>query len=251
MTSTQSITSPASPDGQGTKPGAALPRQRPWSDGGREEAFVAHVQKLCADPGARTALRTGLRKDLDSVPRMHRLVAPLLPQDHTPEDVQRAYYAIAAMIAAQPRHSFHDTQASDGAPGGENTVNETDHTASTPKAPVRGGRTSLGAAFAAGVGSGRDSQMRQASAEARLNLLTRQSLPGLHRHLPAAVAYLRSLDVDIDFAQLLSDLAHWRRHSGRIARRWLQDYYRLRAQADRENADQRDQEELAETAIAE
>ncbi|MCP9946018.1 type I-E CRISPR-associated protein Cse2/CasB [Streptomyces somaliensis] len=248
MTSTTPMASPGGPDRPGR--GAVLPRQRPSSDGGREEDFVAHVQKLCADPGARTALRSGLRKDLDSVPRMHRLVAPRLPQDHTPEDVQRAYYAVAAMIAAQPRHSFHDTHDSDGAQDGEDTVDEVAPT-STRKKPARPGRSSLGAAFAAAVGTGRDSQMRQASAEARLNLLTRQSLPGLHRHLPASVAYLRSLDVDVDFAQLLSDLAHWRRHSGRIARRWLQDYYRLRAQADREEADKRDQEELTEAGAAE
>ncbi|CAL9631075.1 hypothetical protein SUDANB99_06030 (plasmid) [Streptomyces sp. enrichment culture] len=263
MTSTTPMASPGSPDGPGTEPGVVLPRQRPSSDGGgREENFVAHVRKLCGDPGARTALRTGLRKDLDAVPRMHRLVAPWLPQDRTPEDVQRAYYAVAAMIAAQPRHSFNDAQDSedaqdaddaqvpDGAQDGEGAVDGAAHAGSTRKKPVRTGRSSLGAAFAAAVGSGRDSQMREASAEARLNLLTRQSLPGLHRHLPSAVAYLRSRDVDVDFAQLLSDLAHWRRHSGRIARRWLQDYYRLRAKAEQENADQRDQEELAETGTA-
>ncbi|MEU2182418.1 type I-E CRISPR-associated protein Cse2/CasB [Streptomyces thermolilacinus] len=256
MTSTEPMASPGSSDGPGTEPGVVLPRQRPSSDGGREEVFVAHIRKLCADPGARTALRSGLRKDLDSVPRMHRLVAPWLPQDHTPDDVQRAYYAVAAMIAAQPRHSFNDAQGSDDAQGfdgvqdGEGAVDEAAHAGSTRKKPVRAGRSSLGAAFAAAVGSGRDNQMREASAEARLNLLTRQSLPGLHRHLPAAVAYLRSLDIDVDFAQLLSDLAHWRRHSDRIARRWLQDYYRLRAKAEQENADQRDQEELAETGTA-
>jgi CRISPR system Cascade subunit CasB len=250
------MASPGSSDGPETEPGVVLPRQRPSSDGGREEAFVAHVRKLCADPGARTALRTGLRKDLDAVPRMHRLVAPWLPQDHTPEDVQRAYYAVAAMIAAQPRHSFNDARSSDGAQDsngaqdGEGADVEAAHTASTRDKAVRTGRSSLGAAFAAAVGSGRDSQMRQQAAEARLNLLTRQSLPGLHRHLPAAVAYLRSLDVDVNFAQLLSDLAQWRRHSGRISRRWLQDYYRLCAQADRENANQRDREELAETGTA-
>ncbi|MFF8387404.1 type I-E CRISPR-associated protein Cse2/CasB [Streptomyces kanasensis] len=253
MTSTASATPPDS-----TSPsGPVLPQQRAARGERREETFVARITTLCADPGARTALRSGLRKDLDAVPRMHKLVAPWLPQDHTPEDVQRAYYAVAAMIAAQPRFAFTAAREPDAA-GDSDTATAGADTAGDPAAAVpatdtraRRSGSSLGAAFAAAVGTGRDSQMREASAEARLNLLTRQSLPGLHRHLPAAVAYLRSLDVDVDFAQLLSDLAHWQRHSGRIARRWLQDYYRLRAQAERAKAEQRDAEAIADTSAAE
>lgn len=246
MTST---TPPAPPSSTGPS-GPAVPRQRRGHDQGREEAFVTRIQTLCADSGARTALRSGLRKDLDAVPRMHKLVAPWLPQDHTPEDVQRAYYAVASMIAAQPRFSF--TTAQDNHQVDDGTGTAADEAPAEPGTPARArrSRSSLGAAFAQAVGTGRDSQMREATAEARLHLLTRQSLPGLHRHLPAAVSYLRQLDVDVDFAQLLSDLAHWRRHSGRIARRWLQDYYRLRAQADHDNAARRDEEEAVAPSAA-
>ncbi|MEU9146568.1 type I-E CRISPR-associated protein Cse2/CasB [Streptomyces sp. NPDC048349] len=217
---------------------ASVPGQRTAERASRERNFVLWVQQLCAqDPGARAALRSGLRKDLDAVPRMHRFIAPYLPDDRTPREVQQAYYAIASMIAAQPRPAppGNPTPTDDqDVPAGPSDPGPS---AATAPAGSSGWGTSLGAAFAAAVGPGREGRMRETSAESRLNLLTRQSLPGLHRHLPAAVAHLRSLDVPVDFAQLLSDLAHWPRHSGRIARRWLQDYYRIRARDDRADAE--------------
>ncbi|BAJ32231.1 MULTISPECIES: type I-E CRISPR-associated protein Cse2/CasB [Kitasatospora] len=70
--------------------------------------------------------------------------------------------------------------------------------------------------------------MRESSAETRLNLLSRQSVDGLHRHLPGAVRQLREAGAPVDWAQLLVDLARWRRYGGEIKRRWLQDFYRER-----------------------
>ncbi|MFJ9646519.1 type I-E CRISPR-associated protein Cse2/CasB [Streptomyces sp. NPDC101206] len=201
---------------------------------------MAWVERLCAeDPGARAALRSGLRKDVDAVVRMHRFVAPWLPQDRTPREVQQAYYAVASMIAAQPRSVAVVGEGATGPAQGDSggVVPGPEGVGGTGL--VRG--SSLGAAFAAAVGGGREAVMREGTAETRLNLLTRQSLPGLHRHLPASVAYLRSLDVRVDFAQLLADLSHWQRHSGRIARRWLQDYYRIRARDAYEAAKKADQ----------
>ncbi|MFD3781207.1 type I-E CRISPR-associated protein Cse2/CasB [Streptomyces sp. NPDC058612] len=222
-----------------------LPGQRTAERPGREKDFVLWVQRLCAqDPGARAALRSGLRKDLEAVPRMHRFVAPWLPHDRTPREVQQAYYAIASMIAAQPR----STPGSRTTAGEDEPADTGDAVPGSAPAGAAGGQpgwgTSLGAAFAAAAGSGREASMRENAAENRLNLLTRQSLAGLHRHLPAAVAHLRSLGVPVDFAQLLSDLSHWPRHSGRIARRWLQDYYRIRARDERAAADQADTDAL-------
>lgn len=222
-----------------------LPGQRTAERQGREKDFVLWVQRLCAqDPGARAALRSGLRKDLEAVPRMHRFVAPWLPHDRTPREVQQAYYAIASMIAAQPR----STPGSGTAAGQDEPVVPGDASPGPIPDRAAGGQvgrgTSLGAAFAAAAGAGRAAGMRESAAENRLNLLTRQSLAGLHRHLPAAVAHLSSLGVPVDFAQLLSDLSHWPRHSGQISRRWLQDYYRIRARDDRAAADQADADTL-------
>lgn len=224
----------------------AIPMQTTGDRKRRERAFVAWVERRCADdPGARTALRSGLRKNLDVVPRMHRLVAPWLPTDSTPEDVQRAYYTVASMIAAQPRSTFvssgHDS-------AGQDEPGTADAPQSSPRA-APGFAHGLGISFAKAVvqAPGRDKAMREATAESRLNLLTRQSLPGLHRHLPAAAAYLRACDVPVDWAQLLVDLTHWRQDSGHIARRWLQDYYRLREKDNREAAARRDEEDAGPT----
>ncbi|KFF98124.1 hypothetical protein IQ62_27060 [Streptomyces scabiei] len=211
-------------------------------------AFTRWIEELCRDdPGARTALRSGLRRGLDDVPRMHRFVSPWLPRNgQVPQSEQRAYYAVAAMIAAQPRTSYAAPDAAIGPdsapvsdPGSESEAGASE----TAPAPRYG--QSLGHAFALAVteSPGRDREMRESTAEARLNLLTRQSLNGLHRHLPAAVGYLRETGVPIDWAQLLSDLAAWPAHSKTISRRWLQHYYIQRTKALREHADRADQTE--------
>ncbi|MER5556711.1 type I-E CRISPR-associated protein Cse2/CasB [Streptomyces sp. NPDC002793] len=217
-------------------PAGRIPQQNSNARASRSHAFTNWVAQVSReDPGARSALRSGLRKDLDSVRRMHRLVAPWLPEQRS-EDVERAYYAVAAMIAAQPRSALGVPQST--ADGGEQR-----DAAPTP----RRRRATLGTAFATAVveGPGREKEMRAGTAESRLNLLTRQSVNGLHRHLPASVGYLRSLGVDIDWGQLLDDVGNWRRQSGRISRTWLQDFYRLRDKSLALQADDADEKELA------
>ncbi|WP_299536807.1 type I-E CRISPR-associated protein Cse2/CasB [uncultured Streptomyces sp.] len=236
--------SPAATETAGAPVAAATVPHQGHVRGTRAQSFVREMERLCReDPGARSALRSGLRKDLDAVHRMHRLVATWLPAQRTSDDVQRAYYAVAAMIAAQPRSApaARDDAADD--PEGPDE---------TPQAPgtTRRSGVSLGTAFAVAVteGPGREKEMREGTAESRLNLLTRQSLNGLHRHLPASVGYLRSLGVDIDWVRLLDDLGTWRTRSGRISRTWLQDYYRLRGKATARLADAGDEEELVAEA---
>lgn len=210
----------------------------------RAQAFTTWIERTCSDdPGARSALRSGWRRGLDDAHRMHRFIAPWLPQGaQTSEHEQRAFYTVAAMIAAQPRSRYAAAEEPESEPTAE-TIGQAHDTGQTQR-PDRYG-PSLGAAFAAAVtrSPGREREMREATAEARLNLLTRQSTNGLHRHLPAAVRYLRELDVPVDWAQLLDDVSAWSAYSKRISRRWLQDYYRLRAQALHAQADQADQQE--------
>lgn len=235
-------TPPATAQGTVSPPAASrsIPQQVRSSRSRGSRAFTSWVVQVSReDPGARSALRSGLRKDLDSVRRMHRLVAPWLPESRSP-DVERAYYAVAAMIASQPRVALAVAEGTDDDPVGP------DNDEQVPTTSVRR-RVSLGTAFATAVaeGPGREKEMRAGTAESRLNLLTRQSVNGLHRHLPASVGYLRSLDVDVDWAQLLDDLGNWRRNSGRISRTWLQDFYRLRARDAARQADEADEKELA------
>ncbi|GAA2258419.1 hypothetical protein GCM10010415_20140 [Streptomyces atrovirens] len=220
--------------------------------------YVEEITTRCGeDPGVRVALRKGLRRGLDDVSPLHRIVAPWLPEERG-EAEERAFYAVAAMIADRPRHSF-TSRADDETPGPDGqgptatTENESEPSPTTHEEPTsaeeqkpiaRARRDSLGASFArAVVSQGGQSGVRQDTAEARLNLLTRQSLEGLHRHLPASIRLLRSGDTDVDFAVLLADLAAWPQYSKAISRRWLQDFYRIRNAAIEAAARRRDSED--------
>lgn len=210
--------------------------------------YVEEITARCgADPGVRVALRKGLRRGLNDVGSLHRIVAPWLPEERG-EAEERAFYAVAAIIADRPRHSFtapdpdpdettpepdgQDLAAAGNEPNTSSTAGKEAVPAEGRKAPARARRDSLGASFArAVIAQGGQTGVRQDTAEARLNLLTRQSLEGLHRHLPGIVRLLRAGDTDIDFAVLLADLAAWPRYSKAISRRWLQDFYRIRNSA--------------------
>lgn len=98
----------------------------------------------------------------------------------------------------------------------------------------------FGQCLAEGVDRG---ALRESAAEARLNLLTRQSVDGVHRHLPAAVRVLADRPGSVDWAQLLVDLRWWDNYRDQITRRWLQSFYRTRSQAEREAAEQADRDE--------
>ncbi|MET8540176.1 type I-E CRISPR-associated protein Cse2/CasB [Kitasatospora sp. NPDC004799] len=244
MSTTSTIPGPAKPadDTVGTtKEPSLIPSL------GRARAFTARIDKRShEDPGVRAALRRGVGKDLDAVPFMHRYVASWLTEDQTrSRDVQRAFYTVASLIAAQRRDQYAaakaETPKKSGAeeqPTGEGTT-AADAAPDTPGHPAdrpedteagtakRVPPRSLGHAFADGVTKGGQSAgLRETSAETRLNLLSRQSVDGLHRHLPGAVRQLRGCDVEIDWAQLLIDLCQWRRRSGAVKRTWLQDYHR-------------------------
>jgi CRISPR system Cascade subunit CasB len=194
-------------------------------------SFTDEVRRLCAqDPGARSALRTGLRRSVDD-PRlrpMHRLVAPLLPEDDDRESTMQAYYTVAALIAAQPRHSFRaENQTEDEDREGGEQSGKGGKKAQQPKTSEV--PESLGGSLAQAA-TAKGASMRLSAAESRVNLLARQSLRGIQLHLPATVNQLHGTDALIDWARLLSDLVDWQRYSGRITRRWLQDFYRGTAQ---------------------
>ncbi|MEV7783158.1 type I-E CRISPR-associated protein Cse2/CasB [Kitasatospora sp. NPDC088351] len=253
MTDTMTIPAPDRPPAQeNPKPAtSSVPAL------GRARAFTAWIDRRSHDdPGVRAALRRGAGKGLDEVSFMHRFVASWLTEEQLRDrDVQRAHYTVAVLIAAQRRSQYAATAAEprprpEPVPGA--AAGDVPPAAVTP----RYGRN-LGRSFADGVakaGPGNGNGLREASAETRLNMLTRQSVDGLHRHLPGAVRQLRDRDVDVDWAQLLVDLCRWKRHSGEIKRRWLQDYYRaLQADGERRarEADlQRDEDADAATADA-
>ncbi|MFA3842155.1 type I-E CRISPR-associated protein Cse2/CasB [Streptomyces aureus] len=204
--------------------------------------FTARIERLCrTDPGARAALRAGLRRDLDH-PRaraMHRLLTPLLPEERDDKTAQ-AHYTVASLIAAQPRHAFapdqdNDEDTADEQGAVKKQVHQEDGEPDEEAAPPD--PTSYGSSFGATLGQAviaKGASMRMSAAESRINLLTRQSLRGIHLHLPAAVNQVRTTGTSIDWGQLLADLVDWPYQSGRISRRWLQDFYRITARADQD-----------------
>ncbi|MFB7999852.1 type I-E CRISPR-associated protein Cse2/CasB [Streptomyces sp. NPDC056002] len=205
-------------------------------------AFTARIERLCrTDPGARAALRAGLRRDLDH-PRaraMHRLLTPLLPEECDDKTAQ-AHYTVASLIAAQPRHAFapdqdNDEDTADEQGAVKKQVHHEDGEPDEEAAPPD--PTPYGSSFGATLGRAviaKGASMRMSAAESRINLLTRQSLRGIHLHLPAAVNQVRTTGTSIDWGQLLADLVDWPYQSGRISRRWLQDFYRITARADQD-----------------
>ncbi|MFE6160024.1 type I-E CRISPR-associated protein Cse2/CasB [Streptomyces sp. NPDC056486] len=208
-------------------------------------AFAQHIERLCrTDPGARAALRAGLRRDLDH-PRtraMHRLLTPRLPEGCDDKTAQ-AHYTVASLIAAQPRHAFARDQDDDqeldadtaDEQGAQNKQVRPDGQPNEKAAPPD--PAPYGSSFGATLGQAviaKGASMRLSAAESRINLLTRQSLRGIHLHLPGAVNQVRAADASIDWGQLLADLVDWPYQSGRISRRWLQDFYRITARADQD-----------------
>ncbi|WP_236073968.1 type I-E CRISPR-associated protein Cse2/CasB [Streptomyces tardus] len=209
----------------------------------RYDRFTDFVEHRCStDPGARKALEKGVGKDLDSVPSMHVVIAHLVPTASA--STERAYYAVAAMIAEQARRQQ--------VPGPDTTLpDESSGDAPLPAAeePPAAARqedygTSLGATFAAAVAEvpGMRRSMRRGSAESYLNALCKHQINALHRHLPHQVRHLRSLEIPVDYGRLLQDLIDWPQYSGRITRRWLQDFYRALNEEDRAKVEEADLE---------
>lgn len=216
----------------------------------RYQAYVRWVESTCGnDPGARTTLRNGLGRGLDDiryVRGMHRLIARWLPRGTDTSDAeQRAYYTVASLIAAQPRHSFAKDEPETAPDAPEDVAppaGPEDETEAASSGKAYG--DSLGVAFAEAVlTGGGNREMRLSTAETRLHLLTRQSVDGLHRHLPSTVRFLRDADAKIDYARLMADLTDWPARQGRISRRWLQDFYSRYAKSKNEAASAADADE--------
>lgn len=205
------------------------------------------LERVAKSPGDRAALRRSLGRtpqDVLSHPAIAivaRHVPDLLdPTDKSSntraisvveaESVERAFYAVAALIAVQPRQSPQDeADQADTEPDnteeqaeGRETSSAEDDLAERPDPPVQ---RSLGTTLALAVAPPQ-SPLRHETIEARLHLLCRQRLDGLHRQLPRLIAQLRATRVPVDWPRLVVDLARWETESDHVAKQWLQDYYR-------------------------
>ncbi|MFI1935616.1 type I-E CRISPR-associated protein Cse2/CasB [Streptomyces purpureus] len=226
------------------------------------DTFATRVRQACTHPGTQQALRAALARPLDEVPA--RTHAALLRQGLVPDRAgnadKRAYYAIAALIAARPRAERRadadDLHAADGHDEGDS---DTTQPADDPGALARQSQpagaaglqlswgTSLGEAMAeltarrarAAVPQEGDAKRPPANkdkingVEQRLHLLVRQDIEELHRMLPAVARQLGSAGVPLDYGRLLHDLLRWPRRRDDTARRWLEDFYRTLRRSDR------------------
>jgi CRISPR system Cascade subunit CasB len=169
------------------------------------DRFISYVHRLCESTRTRAELRRGLGLPVERCNYMHRYLVPWL-RDHDQNDAERrrAYYAVAALIAARPR------TVRAAAPGGPSAVSWYE-------------RANLGASLGQGVAKG---VLKTNSAESVLHLMTRQSSGAVHSGLPALVRQLQGGGIAVDWAVLLEDLAWWNRNRDRIATRWLDSYFR-------------------------
>jgi CRISPR system Cascade subunit CasB len=185
----------------------------------KQERFVDRIVEVSRrDAGRRAQLRRGLRLPPERAVTMHAVVAPWLEPDE-PRSRERAYYAVAAMIADQTRSA---RSADDAGVEADPDTEEPAAQQSTPG--LAGSRSNLGASLAEAVR--RDRGLAAGSAEKRLHLLVRQDLDGVHRQLPPLVRHLRTIGVPVDWPQLLDDLTAWPYRRDRITKTWLQSYYR-------------------------
>lgn len=187
--------------------------------------LVATATRAIGGPDKRR--RVALRRALGRPPEhpaargAHMVVAPVLPEEPDPA-LERAWYAVAAMMAAQPREARSETIGEDDAEAAE----ESDPAPSQPEADADDDaeeRQTLGATLGRAVGRG---ALRGDTIEARLHLMCRQDVEGVHRHLPRLIATLRADLVPVDWVRLAVDLARWGTDRDQVTKRWLQDYYR-------------------------
>jgi CRISPR system Cascade subunit CasB len=182
------------------------------------DALAREVTRLARNsPADRSVLRHSLGKSPKDVALgVHRIVVPFVP-DHAPESAERAYYAVAALIASQPR----DARAGTGDSREDSTPPPRDvPDGQRPAAGQR--RQNLGSSLALAVDQGGNAN----SLENHLQLLARQDLDGVYRHLPRLILQLRGDQVHIDWGVLIRDLTRWAHDPRQVAKEWAQDYYR-------------------------
>lgn len=179
----------------------------------RADQMIKHLRtEVLPVPGRRAAVRAALGQEPGDPRtfRAYREISEFLPP--SPFRLQeRAFFAVAAMLCAQPASNRRQ----------EITVADPakDDSRQTGTREQR----SLGGSCAQVVNRGR---VAQKSMEARLHQLCRVGATGVHRQLPRVVHHLRGVGVEINWVELIDDLAAWEMARDHIAARWLREFYR-------------------------
>lgn len=215
------------------------------------------TKRVADEPAVRATLRRGVGRRVEdpAMLPLHAFVTPYLGDLHegtspgwtpTPnEAVERAFYAAAALIAAQSRQ-VRDRDAGHGAGSevaeqqidagevdkaeGPSSVQEDALEAQDATGPpgARDDKKSekrhgLGSALGTAVGKG---YLNADTTEQRLHLLCRQSLDGVHVQLPRLLAHAQKRGVEIVWGHLVLDLARWGGERDRVAKEWAQGFHR-------------------------
>lgn len=201
------------------------------------DRMVEHLQERVRDePAVRAVLRraSGKRVEDPAVLPVHGFVARYLDRLLTSieederarwrfpeEDVERAFYGVAAMLAAQPRQA-RDRIGGEDEDTADQKATDTEDTERRPSDPLRR-RSNLGAALGKAVTRGR---LNADTTEERLHLLCRQSVDGAHAQLPRLILHANDKDVPIDWGRLALDLSRWGADRDSVAKEWVQGYHR-------------------------
>lgn len=189
------------------------------------DALARAVTRITArSPGDRSVLRHSLGKaPREAALGVHRIVVPFLPE-HASEAAERAYYMVAALIASQGRQARD--QAGDGPEAVPGATASQDTADGARVSAVR--RRNLGYSLAQAAHKGAKDKSK--NLEDRLELLARQDVDGLYRHLPRLILQLRGDQVRIDWGVLIRDLTRWASDPRQVAKEWAQSFYRTSEQ---------------------
>ena len=207
------------------------------------DRMVKRVSTQVVDePAIRATLRRAVGKEITdpSVLPVHGFVTPYLPApSEKPEPyeryrfpeaaVERAFYAVAALIAGQTRQARdqgteEESEALDEAESSGKAPRATDTTGENDERSRRKQRLNLGATLGKAVTK---DLLKADTTEARLHLLCRQSVEGTHKQLPRLIQHLRGQEMPIDWGVLVLDLARWGGDRDAVAKEWVQGYHRV------------------------
>jgi len=167
--------------------------------------FIAHLEKMVneQDLGALANLRRGLGKPPGSTREMDRWVLRYVPTGAR-GDQENVYYLVAALFA----YWYQST-------------NDVPH---NPPQNLGSSLRMLVDLEAAGNNNRDEIEKRT---EKRLVALLNSHLDDLPKHLQHIVSLLKSKDIPVNWAQLLSDVQNWHREDREIQRCWARGFWKI------------------------
>lgn len=167
-----------------------------------EQEFIKYLESLVnnKDRGAIANLRRGLGKPPGSVPQMDRYVLKFVSEDSRVEQ-EEPYYLVAALFGFW--HQGKDKVISD---------------------PPPNLGSSLRSLVNSEAGSGNRDEVEK-RIEKRLVALLNCHRDDLPEHLRQIVSLLKSKDVPINWAQLLSDIKHWEWDDRTVQKAWARAFW--------------------------